>query len=123
VLDLAPLIESLDRVLIGKRVQVQLAVNWELAGGHLLTEDRPGMGKSKLAEATACVFGLAFKRVTFTSDLLPADLIGINVCDPGTTEFRFQLGPIFTQVLLADEINWASPRLRAPFWRPWRPVG
>ena len=110
---LGVLVDGISSVLIGKRDQVQLAVSCVLAGGHLLIEDRPGMGKSTLAEATACAFGLAFKRVSFTSDLLPADLIGINVFYPGTTEFLFQPGPIFTQVLLADEINRASPRTQS----------
>lgn len=110
---LGVLVDGISSVLIGKRDQVQLAVSCVLAGGHLLIEDRPGMGKSTLAEAAACAFGLAFKRVSFTSDLLPADLIGINVFDPGTTEFRFKPGPIFTQVLLADEINRASPRTQS----------
>ncbi|CAE06621.1 AAA family ATPase [Parasynechococcus marenigrum] len=80
---LGVLVDGISSVLIGKRDQVQLAVSCVLAGGHLLIEDRPGMGKSTLAEATACAFGLAFKRVSFTSDLLPADLIGINVFNPG----------------------------------------
>jgi MoxR-like ATPase len=104
------LLAALNGVLLGKQRQVRLAVSCLLAGGHLLIEDLPGMGKTTLAEALARVFGLAFKRVSFTSDLLPADLTGINVFDPASAGFRFQPGPLFSQVLLADEINRASPR-------------
>ena len=78
-----------------------------------MIEDRPGMGKSTLAEALARVFSLGFKRVSFTSDLLPADLTGINVFNTAEASFRFQPGPLFTQVVLADEINRASPRTQS----------
>ncbi|MDC3185749.1 AAA family ATPase [bacterium] len=95
-----------------------------MAGGHLLIEDRPGMGKSTLAEALARVFALAFKRVCFTSELLPADLTGLKVFNPAEDSFRFQPCPLFAQVLLADEINRASPRAQSallaangPGWR------
>ena len=111
--ELLPLIEAVGRVLLGKEHQVRLALSCVLAGGHLLIEDRPGMGKSTLAEALARVFALAFKRVSFTSDLLPADLTGLNVFNPADASFRFQSGPLFTQVLLADEINRASPRTQS----------
>ena len=111
--ELLPLIEAVGRVLLGKEHQVRLALSCLLAGGHLLIEDRPGMGKSTLAEALARVFALAFKRVSFTSDLLPADLTGLNVFNPADAIFRFQPGPLFTQVLLADEINRASPRTQS----------
>ena len=111
--ELLPLIEAVGRVLLGKDHQVRLAISCLLAGGHLLIEDRPGMGKSTLAEALARVFALAFKRVSFTSDLLPADLTGLNVFNPSEASFRFQPGPLFTQVLLADEINRASPRTQS----------
>ena len=111
--DLLPLIEAVGRVLLGKDHQVRLAFSCLLAGGHLLIEDRPGMGKSTLAEALARVFALAFKRVSFTSDLLPADLTGLNMFNPAEASFRFQPGPLFTQVLLADEINRASPRTQS----------
>ena len=105
--------DAVGRLLLGKEHQVRLALSGLLAGGHLLIEDRPGMGKSTLAEALARVFGLAFKRVSFTSDLLPADLTGLNVFNPAESNFRFQPGPLFTQVLLADEINRASPRTQS----------
>ena len=107
------MIEAVGRVLLGKEHQVRLAFSCLLAGGHLLIEDRPGMGKSTLAEALARVFALAFKRVSFTSDLLPADLTGLNVFNSAEASFRFQPGPLFTQVLLADEINRASPRTQS----------
>ncbi|WP_257929715.1 AAA family ATPase [Synechococcus sp. CC9605] len=111
--ELLPLLEAVGRVLLGKEHQVRLAFNCLLVGGHLLIEDRPGMGKSTLAEALGRVFALAFKRVSFTSDLLPADLTGLNVFNPAEASFRFQPGPLFTQVLLADEINRASPRTQS----------
>ena len=107
------LVEAISQVLLGKQEQVRLALACLLAGGHLLIEDRPGMGKSTLAETLARGSSLAFKRVSFTSDLLPADLTGINVFDAGTAQFRFQAGPLFSQVLLADEINRASPRTQS----------
>ncbi|MFZ9951666.1 MAG: AAA family ATPase [Vulcanococcus sp.] len=110
---LTALLEALNGVLLGKEEQVKLAVTCLLAGGHLLIEDLPGMGKTTLAEALARVFGLAFKRVSFTSDLLPADLTGLNVFDPASASFHFQSGPLFSQVLLADEINRASPRTQS----------
>lgn len=106
-------VQGIGRVLLGKEHSVRLALSCLLAGGHLLLEDLPGTGKTTLAEALARSFGLAFKRVSFTSDLLPADLTGINVLDPGSGSFRFQPGPLFSQVLLADEINRASPRTQS----------
>ena len=100
-------------MLLGKERQVRLAFSCLLAGGHLLIEDRPGMGKLTLAEALARAFALAFKRVSFTSDLLPTDLTGLNLFNLAEARFRFQPGPLFTQVLLADEINRASPRTQS----------
>ena len=111
--ELLQLNQAVGRVLLGKEDHVRLAISCLLAGGHLLIEDRPGMGKSTLAEALATVFSLAFKRVSFTSDLLPADLTGINVFNQADSTFHFQHGPLFTQVLLADEINRASPRTQS----------
>ena len=105
--------EAISRVLLGKQRSVRLALSCLLAGGHLLLEDLPGTGKTTLAEALARSFGLAYRRVSFTSDLLPADLTGINVLDAASGSFRFQPGPLFTQVLLADEINRASPRTQS----------
>ncbi len=92
---------------------MRLALACLLARGHLLIEDLPGVGKTTLAEALARSFGLDFRRVSFTSDLLPADLTGVNVFDPGAAAFHFRPGPLFCQVLLADEINRASPRTQS----------
>ena len=110
---LEPVIAAISQVLLGKRHEVKLALACLLARGHLLIEDLPGTGKSTLAEALARSFGLEFRRVSFTSDLLPADLTGVNVWDGGESRFRFQPGPLFCQVLLADEINRASPRTQS----------
>lgn len=110
---LEPLIRAISAVLLGKERQVKLCLACLLARGHLLIEDLPGVGKTTLAEALARGFGLAFKRVSFTSDLLPADLTGLNVFDPARGTFQFQPGPLFSQVLLADEINRASPRTQS----------
>lgn len=107
------LLQSISSVLLGKRGQVELATCCLLAQGHLLIEDIPGTGKSTLAEVLARGVGLSFKRVSFTSDLLPADLTGLNVFDQRTVDFRFQPGPLFIQVMLADEINRASPRTQS----------
>jgi MoxR-like ATPase len=100
-------------ILLGKDRQIRLAMACLIAGGHLLLEDLPGMGKTTLAEALARCFGLQFHRLHFTSDLLPADLTGVAVLNPATSQFRFQPGPLFCQVLLADEINRASPRTQS----------
>lgn len=110
---LVSVVAQISRVLLGKERQVQLAVSALVAGGHLLFEDLPGMGKTTLAEALARSFGLDFRRVHFTSDLLPADLTGIRLFDQTTGSFRFEPGPLFAQVLLADEINRASPRTQS----------
>jgi MoxR-like ATPase len=106
-------IAAIGEVLLGKERAVKLALACLLARGHLLIEDLPGVGKSTLAEALARSFGLGFKRVSFTSDLLPADLTGINVFEPASASFRFHPGPLFSEVLLADEINRASPRTQS----------
>lgn len=111
--ELLQLTNAFGQLLLGKEKQVRLALSCLLAGGHLLIEDRPGMGKSTLAESLATVFSLAFKRVSFTSDLLPADLTGINVFNQVDSSFHFQQGPLFSQMLLADEINRASPRTQS----------
>jgi MoxR-like ATPase len=113
VAGLPAVLHQLSQVLVGKERQVSLAVACLLARGHLLLEDLPGTGKTTLAEALARSHGLAFRRQSFTSDLLPGDLIGINVLDPSSGSFRFRPGPLFAQVLLADEINRASPRTQS----------
>jgi MoxR-like ATPase len=106
-------ISAITRVLLGKNHQVRLALACLLARGHLLIEDLPGVGKTTLAEVLARSFRLDFRRVSFTSDLLPADLTGVNVFDPDSAAFHFRPGPLFCQVLLADEINRASPRTQS----------
>ncbi|WP_084049915.1 AAA family ATPase [Deinococcus hopiensis] len=103
-------LEQLDRVLLGKPGQVRLAVACLLARGHLLIEDQPGVGKTTLAHALARTLGLSFRRVQFTADLLPADLLGVSVWDAREAAFRYHPGPIFSEVLLADEINRATPK-------------
>jgi len=105
--------QELEGILLGKPQQIRLAITCIIAGGHLLLEDRPGVGKTTLAEALARCFGLQFHRLHFTNDLLPADLTGISVLDPSNGQFCFQPGPLFCQVLLADEINRASPRTQS----------
>lgn len=104
---------SLNQVILGKPEQIRLALCCLLAEGHLLLEDIPGMGKTTLAHALANSLGLRYRRVQFTSDLLPADLTGINIYDTRTQQFRFQEGPVFSQLLLADEINRASPKTQS----------
>jgi MoxR-like ATPase len=104
---------AVERIILGKPAQVRLCLACLLARGHLLIEDVPGVGKTTLAHALAHVLGLAWQRVQFTSDLLPADIIGVSVFDRATQQFHFKRGPIFTQLLLADEVNRASPRTQS----------
>jgi MoxR-like ATPase len=105
-------LNELNRVILGKEEEIQLAVCCLLAKGHLLIEDLPGMGKTTLSHALATVMGLHYQRVQFTSDMLPADLLGVSVFEQ-QKEFVFHPGPVFTQVLLADEINRGSPRTQS----------
>jgi MoxR-like ATPase len=107
------LIETISQVLIGKESQVRNVVIGLLARGHVLIEDIPGVGKTLLALATARSMGVRFRRIQFTSDTLPSDVIGVNVYDPKTSDFVFKEGPIFAEVLLADEINRTSPRTQS----------
>lgn len=107
------LIQQLDQILLGKHHQIKLALSCLLAEGHLLLEDLPGMGKTTLAHGLAKVLGLDFQRVQFTSDLLPADILGAAIFDRDTSQFRFHTGPIFTNLLLADEINRTSPKTQS----------
>jgi len=104
---------SLDTIILGKGQALRLALSCLLARGHLLIEDVPGVGKTTLAHALAQVLGLSWQRVQFTSDLLPADIIGVAVFDRATQKFEFRQGPVFTQLLLADEVNRASPRTQS----------
>ncbi len=104
---------QLDSVILGKAGPVRLALACLLAGGHLLIEDVPGVGKTTLAYALAATLGLEFGRVQFTSDLMPADLLGVSIYERESGAFRFHPGPIFTQLLLADELNRATPRTQS----------
>ena len=106
-------IARVSEALIGKQDRIRLALTALLAGGHVLLEDIPGVGKTTLATALAQTLGLQAHRLQFTSDLLPADLIGASIYQPASSSFRFQPGPIFAQVLLADEINRASPKAQS----------
>ncbi|MDH3994182.1 MAG: AAA family ATPase [Gammaproteobacteria bacterium] len=106
-------VAEVGRVLLGKEAQIRLALCCLFARGHLLIEDLPGMGKTTLSHALADVLGLSWKRVQFTSDLLPADILGVSVYDSNDGSFSFHPGPIFTQLLLADEINRTTPRTQS----------
>ncbi len=104
------LVQALNGVLLGKQEQIKLALACLLAKGHLLVEDLPGMGKTTLSYALARTMGLQYQRIQFTSDLLPADILGTSIFNKTSNEFEFRKGPVFTQVLLADEINRATPK-------------
>lgn len=103
-------LESINQVLLDKDSQVRLALACLLARGHLLIEDLPGMGKTTLSHALARVLGLSFQRIQFTSDLLPGDILGTSVFDKDSGQFVFHPGPIFAELILADEINRATPK-------------
>ncbi|KAF1695661.1 AAA family ATPase [Pseudoxanthomonas koreensis] len=104
---------QVNGLVLGKPQEVRLAFVALLAGGHVLIEDLPGLGKTTLAHALAATVGLAFQRIQFTSDLLPADVLGVSVYEAGSRQFQFHPGPVFAQVLLADEINRAPPRTQS----------
>jgi MoxR-like ATPase len=106
-------IAAVERVILGKDLQVRLCMTCLLARGHLLIEDVPGVGKTTLAHTLAHVLGIEWTRVQFTSDMLPADVIGVSIFDRSTNKFQFRRGPIFTQLLLADEVNRASPKAQS----------
>ncbi len=110
---LKSILGQLNRVIVGKPAQIQDCVACLLAAGHLLIEDVPGVGKTTLAHALAKTFGLQFSRVQFTSDLMPSDLSGVSIYERGKEAFVFHPGPIFAQILLADEINRASPKTQS----------
>jgi len=106
-------VNQVGKVILGKEHQIRLAIACILARGHLLIEDIPGVGKTTLAHALAITLGLQFQRIQFTSDLLPADILGVSIFDRDTSGFRFHPGPIFAQVILADEVNRATPKTQS----------
>ncbi len=110
---LAPVIEKANQILLGKDKVIRLSLCCLLARGHLLIEDLPGVGKTTLAHLLARLFGLEYNRIQFTSDMLPADILGAAVYEKSTGEFRFHPGPVFAQLVLADEINRATPRAQS----------
>jgi MoxR-like ATPase len=107
------ILDELERAVVGKRPALRQILLAILVGGHVLIEDLPGLGKTLIARSFAAVLGLEFARVQFTPDLLPADLTGASIYDPRTQEFVFRPGPVFTHVLLADEINRTPPKTQA----------
>nr|WP_182405049.1 MoxR family ATPase [Psychrobacter sp. GP33] len=110
---IAQLLTHLNTIVLDKPQVVKLALSCVLAGGHLLLQDLPGMGKTTLAQGLAQLLGLSFSRVQFTNDMLPADILGMSIYDPAKLGFEFRSGPIFTQLLLADEINRSSPKTQS----------
>ena len=105
--------KTLGKIILGKDPQIALALACLLARGHLLIEDLPGLGKTMLAQALAHTLGLEFRRIQFTSDLLPADVVGVSVFRQDSGKFEFQPGPIFSQLVLADEVNRATPKAQS----------
>ncbi|MES2604795.1 MAG: MoxR family ATPase [Pseudomonadota bacterium] len=106
-------VAEIGKVMLGKDKQIRLALCCLFSGGHLLMEDKPGMGKTTLSQALARTFGLAYSRVQFTSDLLPADILGVSIYDQNTASFTFHKGPIFSNLVLADEINRTTPKTQS----------
>ena len=107
------LLEAANQIILGKDHEIRLALACVIARGHLLIEDVPGVGKTTLAHTLAQLMGLQFQRIQFTSDLLPADIIGVSIFDRDTSAFRFHPGPVFAQLVLAEEINRASPKTQS----------
>jgi len=106
-------LHAIGQIVLDKPEQIRLSIACLLAGGHLLLQDLPGMGKTTLAESLSRVLGLEYRRVQFTSDMLPADILGLSIFNPESQQFEFRAGPIFTQILLADEINRSSPKTQS----------
>ncbi len=110
---LKPLLEAANKIILGKELQIKLAVCCLLAKGHLLIEDIPGVGKTTLSHTLAKLLGLNYQRIQFTSDILPADIIGASIFDVENSSFEFHHGPLFNQMILADEINRSSPKAQS----------
>jgi len=111
--DISSVLQSINSIILGKQHTVKLALSCLLAKGHLLIEDVPGVGKTTLAHTLANALGLQFQRVQFTSDMLPADILGVSIFERETNHFNFHKGPIFSQLLLADEVNRSTPRTQS----------
>jgi len=107
------IVDQITQVILGKEQQIRLILTCLLTRGHVLIEDIPGVGKTTLAHVLAKVLGLSFQRIQFTSDLLPADIIGVSIFDKETGQFKFHVGPIFSQMVLADEVNRATPKTQS----------
>ncbi|MCP4430582.1 MAG: MoxR family ATPase [Gammaproteobacteria bacterium] len=112
-IDIDAAVAAIETVILGKSSQIRLAVCCLLARGHCLIEDLPGVGKTTLSQTIAQVFGLKFNRIQFTSDLLPADILGVSIFDPDQQSFNFHAGPVFSHFVLADEINRATPKTQS----------
>ena len=110
---LKPLLDSANKIILGKELQIKLAVCCLLAKGHLLIEDIPGVGKTTLSHTLAKLLGLNYQRIQFTSDILPADIIGASVYDAENIRFEFHPGPLFNQMILADEVNRSTPKAQS----------
>jgi MoxR-like ATPase len=110
---IAATVAQLNRIILGKEHQMRLCISCMLARGHLLIEDIPGVGKTTLAHALAESLGLSYQRIQFTSDLLPADIIGVSIFERDSGAFQFHKGPVFSQLVLADEINRATPKAQS----------
>lgn len=106
-------VAEIGKVVLGKEKQIRLSLCCLFAGGHLLMEDKPGMGKTTLSQALARVFGLDYSRIQFTSDLLPADILGVTIYDQSNDQFSFHKGPVFSNLILADEINRTTPKTQS----------
>lgn len=111
--DIDSAVSAIEGIILGKPEQIRLAVACLLAQGHCLIEDLPGVGKTTLSQTIAHVFGLKFSRIQFTSDLLPADILGVSIFDPNQQVFSFHPGPVFSHFVLADEINRATPKTQS----------
>ncbi len=111
--NIAAIISAANNIILGKDKAIRLSLACLLGKGHLLIEDLPGVGKTTLAHTLATVLGLGFQRIQFTSDMLPADIIGVSIFDRNNNSFSFHPGPIFTQLILADEVNRATPRTQS----------